>query len=205
MRLGEPMGDPSERFDLLAGAVTDYAIFMLDLHGRVRSWNTGARRITGYEAEEIVGRHVSILYLADDLAGKPERALEMATREGRYEEEGWRVRRDGSHYWANVIVTPLRDQAGQLLGYVEVSRDLTERRSADERQHRLRLLEERYAIAGRLQIDVLGALFGVGIALQSAASHAAPDLARQLELAIVQLDEVVAALRRDIFGLSRPV
>src|SRR2546427_13103281 len=114
-----------ERFRLLVETVKDYAIFMLDPEGRVASWNAGAERIEGYHAEEILGRHFSCFYLPKDLeAGKPARQLEAAAAQGRAEDEGWRVRKVGSHFWANVVLTALRDEAGSLVGFAEVTRDL---------------------------------------------------------------------------------
>src|SRR5215207_2601783 len=123
-----------ERFRLLVEGVRDYAIFLLDPEGRIASWNEGAHRIKGYRAEEIIGRHFSTFYPAEDLAaGKPPRELEIASREGKYEEEGWRVRKDGSLFWASVLITALRGSDGSLVGFAKVTRDLTERRAAQER------------------------------------------------------------------------
>jgi PAS domain S-box-containing protein len=117
----------------MVGAVKDYAIFMLDREGRVSSWNSGAQQIKGYTAEEITGRHFSCFYSAEDIkSGKPEMALRVAAAQGRFEDEGWRVRKDGSKFWANVIITALRDDAGDLLGFAKVTRDFTERRRAQE-------------------------------------------------------------------------
>src|ERR1700683_2428251 len=117
-----------ELLHLLGGAVQDYAILMLDPEGRVSPWNSGAERIKGYRASEIIGRHFSSFYPEEDLAnGKPRRALEVATREGRYEDEGWRVRKDGSRFWASVVITAVRDRDGKILGYGKVTRDFTER------------------------------------------------------------------------------
>ncbi|HXN65687.1 MAG TPA: PAS domain S-box protein [Candidatus Acidoferrales bacterium] len=117
-----------ELLHLLVGAVQDYAILMLDPEGRVSTWNSGAERIKGYRASEIIGRHFSSFYPEEDLAnGKPRRALEVATREGRYEDEGWRVRKDGSRFWASVVITAVRDRDGKILGYGKVTRDFTER------------------------------------------------------------------------------
>ena len=122
-----------ERFRLLVETVKDYAIFLLDPEGRVASWNAGAERIKGYHSEEIIGRHFSCLYLPKDVeAGKPGRELETAAAQGRAESEGWRVRKDGSHFWANVVLTALRDEAGTLVAFAEVTRDLTEQRRAAE-------------------------------------------------------------------------
>ena len=122
-----------DRFRLLVEAVRDYAIFMLDTEGRILSWNAGAERIKGYRAEEAIGKHFSIFYPAEDIkAGKTERELEIARREGRFEEEGWRVRKDGSQFWADVVITALRDEGGRLYGFGKVTRDLTERKRAED-------------------------------------------------------------------------
>jgi PAS domain S-box-containing protein len=123
-----------ERFRLLVQGVKDYAIFMLDPSGHIASWNEGAQRAKGYTAQEIIGRHFSTFYPVEDVAaGKPAWELDVATREGKYEEEGWRVRKDGSFFWANVLITPVRDASGTLIGFTKVTRDLTERRAAQER------------------------------------------------------------------------
>ncbi len=123
-----------ERFRLLVQGVKEYAIFMLDPRGHIVSWNDGAERIKGYSAEEIIGRHFSTFYPSEDVAaGKPPWELEIATRTGKYEEEGWRVRKDGSFFWANVVITALRDGDGRLVGFAKVTRDLTERRATQER------------------------------------------------------------------------
>jgi PAS domain S-box-containing protein len=120
---------------LLVESVRDYAIFALDPAGHVLTWNEGAQRLKGYRADEIIGRHFSTFYPAEDIAaGKPAWELEVATRDGRYEEEGWRIRKDGSLFWANVVITALRDNTGELVGFAKVTRDLTERRAAEERR-----------------------------------------------------------------------
>jgi two-component system, chemotaxis family, CheB/CheR fusion protein len=122
-----------ERFRLLVANVKDYAIFALDPEGRVESWNRGAGRIKGYTAEEIVGKHFSIFYPPEDVrAGKPDWMLKTAIAEGRVEEEGWRVRKDGSRFWANVVMTPRWDSSGVLRGFTKVTRDITERMQAHE-------------------------------------------------------------------------
>jgi PAS domain S-box-containing protein len=120
--------DSENRFRLLVEGVQDYAIFMLDPDGRVRNWNSGAQRIKGYESAEIIGKHFSCFYPEEDLRnGKPAWELEVAAKEGRFEDEGWRVRKDGSLFWANVIITAIRDDAGKLIGFGKVTRDFTER------------------------------------------------------------------------------
>jgi len=122
-----------ERFRLLVDAVQDYAIFMLDVQGHISSWNHGAERIKGYGVSEIIGKHFSIFYPEEDLrAGKPQRELEIAAKEGRLEDEGWRLRKDGSRFWANVIITAIRNDAGRLIGFGKVTRDITERIKVNE-------------------------------------------------------------------------
>ena len=122
-----------ERFRLMVSAVKDYAILMLDPGGYVVSWNSGAERIKGYRADEIIGQHFSRFYLPDDVAaGKPRKILEIAAREGRAEDEGWRQRKDGTSFWADAVVTAVRDEKGRLRGFGKVTRDLTERRRAEE-------------------------------------------------------------------------
>jgi PAS domain S-box-containing protein len=134
----------ASRFELLVQSVTDYAIYMLDPTGKVTSWNAGARRFKGYEADEIIGDHFSRFYTPEEkMAGVPKRALETAEREGRFEAEGWRVRKDGTRFWANVVIDPIRDPSGALVGFAKVTRDLTERRAAEEE---LRRSEERFRL-----------------------------------------------------------
>jgi PAS domain S-box-containing protein len=135
--------EEARRFRLLVESVKDYAIFMLDPDGRVSSWNAGAERIKGYMAHEIIGQHFSKFYPRPDIeSGKCERELEVATREGRFEEEGWRLRKDGTPLWANVTITALRNREGALVGFAKVTRDLTERRAAEEERLRLAQAEE---------------------------------------------------------------
>ncbi|HSJ15061.1 MAG TPA: PAS domain-containing sensor histidine kinase [Longimicrobiales bacterium] len=127
-------GVDADLYRLLVSAVRDYAIFALDAHGHIITWNQGAERFKGYRPEEIIGRHFSTFYPAGDIAaGKPQRELEIAARDGRLEDEGWRVRKDGTLFWANVVITALRDETGQLVGFAKVTRDLTERRASYER------------------------------------------------------------------------
>ncbi|MFY9733127.1 MAG: PAS domain S-box protein, partial [Candidatus Acidiferrales bacterium] len=141
-RASQELASTETRFRSLVAGVKDYAIFMLDPRGRVATWNAGAERIKGYSAEEIVGQHFSRFYRQEDIeSGKPERELKIAASEGRIEEEGWRVRKDGSRFWANVIITPIRDKNGELLGFSKVTRDFTERKKLDEALH---LSEQRF-------------------------------------------------------------
>lgn len=142
-RLTAPQTDEG-RYRLLVEAVTDYAIYMLDSTGVVTSWNPGARRFKGYEAGEIIGHHFSRFYTPEDRAvGMPQTALDIAAREGKFEGEGWRVRKDGTHFWAHVVIDPIRDPEGALVGFAKITRDLTERRQVEES---LRRSEEQFRL-----------------------------------------------------------
>jgi PAS domain S-box-containing protein len=136
-RVEEAIRQSEEYFRLLVDSVKDYAILMLDPDGHVVSWNAGAERIKGYQAEEIIGKHFSRFYSAEDIhGGKPEHELKVAATEGRFEDAGWRVRKDGTLFWANVIITAIWNQAGILRGFSKVTRDVTERKRAEEALHR---------------------------------------------------------------------
>ncbi|MBV9455319.1 MAG: PAS domain S-box protein [Rubrobacter sp.] len=145
-RSEQTLHESEERFRLLVEGVKDYAIFMLDPHGYVVSWNAGAERIKGYTAEEIIGEHFSRFYTQVDLERKhPEEELRVAETQGAYEEEGWRVRKDGTRFWASVLITALKDETETLRGFSKVTRDLTERKRAEDdlnRKERFRLLVE---------------------------------------------------------------
>lgn len=131
-------------FKLIVQQVKDYALFVLDPAGRIMTWNLGAQRIKGYAPEEIIGRHFSVFYTPDAVAhGWPAEELRLATREGRFEDDGWRVRKDGSRFWANVVITALRGEGGKLLGFSKITRDLTERKLHEEA---LRQVEERFRL-----------------------------------------------------------
>ncbi|MBY5333642.1 PAS domain S-box protein [Rhizobium leguminosarum] len=129
----DPSLDEEGRFRLLVDAITDYAIYMLSPEGIVTSWNTGAQRFKGYKPSEILGEHFSRFYLDEDrAAGVPARALATAEEDGRFEGEGWRRRKDGSRFWAHVVIDPIRRSSGELIGYAKITRDLTERRAAEK-------------------------------------------------------------------------
>src|SRR5689334_24277188 len=128
----EALRRSEERFRLLVEAVADYAIFMIDPNGYVLTWNAGAQRIKGFAPEEIIGQHFSRFYPGDAIeSGWPEHELQEAAEHGRFEDEGWRIRKDGSRFWANVVITALRDEAGELHGFAKVTRDLSERTRTD--------------------------------------------------------------------------
>ena len=132
------------RFELLVNAITDYAVYLLDENGRVASWNRGAQRFKGYSADEIIGEHFSIFYTPEDRAtGLPARALKTAAEAGRFEQEGWRVRKDGTRFWTSVVIDPVHDETGKLIGYAKVTRDITDKL---ETLRRLRESEQRFRL-----------------------------------------------------------
>jgi PAS domain S-box-containing protein len=148
------LGD--DPFRLLVQSVVDYAIFMLDTSGRVSSWNVGAERIKGYSTEEIVGQHFSVFYTDDDRkAGVPKKVLETARREGRYAGEGWRRRKDGSYFWASVVIDAIKNDKGETVGFAKVTRDMTEKRDAE-----MRLQDSREQLFRSQKMEALGQLTG---------------------------------------------
>jgi len=213
---GVPVED---RYFLLIEAVQDYAIFMLDTSGRVSSWNPGAQRIKGYSSDEIIGRHFSTFYTPEDIAaGKPARELEVAAADGRVEDEGWRVRRDGSRFWANVIISAVHDATGVLLGFAKITRDLTERMRLTELERASEMAaqvqttreSEQKRIAHELHDDLgqqLTALkmsvvqLDAGLAGQS---ETAAFVTQTSEL-ISQIDSMTASLRRIAADLRPPL
>ena len=154
----EALRESERRFRLLVHGVTDYAIFMLDPHGCITNWNSGAELMKGYRAEEIIGQHFSCFYTEEDRRnGEPQRALEAAMRDGRCEREGWRIRKDGSRFWANAIIDPIYED-GTLVGFAKITRDITERRQAQQA-----LEEAREQLFQAQKMEALGQLTG-GIA-----------------------------------------
>jgi PAS domain S-box-containing protein len=133
-----------KRFEMLVTSIRDYAIYMLNPEGFISSWNAGAERFKGYAAHEIIGQHFSVFYTEEDRrSGKPTRALQTAREQGKFEDEGWRVRRDGTRFWASVVVDPIRDPSGKLIGFAKITRDITERKAAEEA---LRESEDRFRL-----------------------------------------------------------
>lgn len=155
----EALRQSQEQFRLLVRGVTDYALYLLDTNGCVSNWNIGAQRIKGYLPEEVIGTHFSRFYTdADRATGEPQKALDTVQRDGRFEKEGWRLRKDGSCFWAHVVIDAVRDDDGQLVGYAKITRDITERREAA-----LKLEETREALLQSQKMEAIGQLTG-GIA-----------------------------------------
>jgi PAS domain S-box-containing protein len=180
----EKLRRAEESFRLMVESVTDYAIVMLDTDGRVASWNSGAQRIKGYRSEEIVGQHFSLFYPREDMdLGKPQRDLAMAADHGRLEDEGWRVRKDGSAFWANVIFTAIRDQDGVLRGFAKMTQDLTERRKVEAELMNAKLAAEKASLAKSEFLSSmshelrspLNAILGFAQLMEAGASPPTPD------------------------------
>lgn len=190
-----------EHLRQLLEAVTDYAVVLLDKEGRVRTWNTGAERINGYTQGEIIGEHCSRLYPAQDVAeGKPERTLRAAAEGGYHQEEGWRVRKDGSWFWAEVVTTPLCGDGGEVVGYAEVTRDLGGHRRVEDQ---IRLIAERERIGKALQTGTIKLLFAIGVHLQSLAALSEDEaITCGLQDCIGELDQAIHGLRAYVFGLD---
>jgi PAS domain S-box-containing protein len=188
-RADEQLRESQEQFRLLIQGVTDYAIFMLDREGRVNSWNAGAERIKGYTLDEIVGRHFSTFYTKEEReAGVPTKSLQKAATDGRWETEGWRVRKDGSRFWAHVVIDAIHNDAGELIGFAKITRDATERKNA-ERQ----LEEARVALFQSQKMEAVGQLTG-GVA------H---DFNNLLTVIIGGLDTIVRSKPTDTVRIRR--
>src|SRR4051812_29213299 len=176
---------PEARFRLLVESVKDYALIMLDPEGYVVSWNAGAEYIKGYAPEEIIGTHFSKFYPAEDAAArKPQRELVQAAAEGRMEDEGWRVRKDGTPFWANTVITALRDPVThELLGYGKVTRDLTERKAAEERlrqsEEQFRLLVEGVEEYAIFMLDPNGIITTWNVGAEQAKGYTAKEIIGQ--------------------------
>ncbi|MFT0168353.1 PAS domain S-box protein [Paraburkholderia mimosarum] len=200
----------ADRYRLLIDAVADYAIFMIEPGGRVASWNAGAQRIKGYSPDEIVGQHFRVFYTHDDIAaGKPERLLEAAALHGRVADEGWRLRKDGTRFWASVVITAVRDDDDVLVGFAKITRDMTERRRLEEleRAHAASALvqqareNEQRRIARELHDD-LGQRIA---ALKMALGMHGKELANVLPTRMHAELEAVAQIGADIDSLAAAV
>ena len=176
------LAETERRFRLLVESVTDYAIYMLDPSGNVVNWNPGAQRIKGYAREEVLGQHFSRFYTDEDRSlGVPARALETAATSGKYETEGWRVRKDGSRFWASVVINAIHDSKGELIGFAKVTRDLTERRAAEEQLRQVQKMESVGQLTGGVAHDfnnLLTVIIGNLDALQRHLREPAPDIER---------------------------
>jgi PAS domain S-box-containing protein len=198
----EQLRSSEERFRLLVERVRDYAIFMLDPSGVVRSWNVGAKAIKGYLPEEIIGRHFSVFYSPQEQqAGKPAAQLEIALAEGRVEGEGWRVRKDGTMFWANVVITAIRDHSGQLIGFAKVTRDMTDRHRLEELERSSRLMNEFLAMLGHELRNPLAPIRNA-LTLMQLESLASPQLRNCRDIIDRQLSHVTR-LVDDLLDVSR--
>jgi PAS domain S-box-containing protein len=172
------------RLQLLIDAVVDYAIFMLDPDGIITSWNTGAERIKGYRGDEVIGRHFSCFFTAEDqAAGLPATILAAARSEGRVESEGWRVRKDGSRFWSNAQLHRVQDEQGRLIGFAKITRDITERRAAHqalvESERRFRLLVEGVIDYALYMLDPSGVVISWNEGAQRMKGYTAPEIVGQ--------------------------
>ncbi len=189
--------ESEEQFTALVKAVTDYAIYMIDLDGRVASWNPGAERNKGYTAEEIIGQPFARFYTDEDrAAGLPQRALQTAAEKGKYEAEGWRVRKDGTRFFASVLIDPIRDSSGRLIGYAKVTRDVTERLHQQQA-----LAETQAALAQSQKMEAVGQLSG-GIAhdfnnLLHVITNATEALTRKLQSSDPEIAQLLGMVRRN--------
>jgi len=203
----EELRESEERFRLLIQSVTDYAIYMLDPEGRVSSWNPGAERFKGYSANEIIGEHFSRFYTEEDKqAGIPRIALATAQHEGRFEAEGWRVRKDGSRFWASVIIDPIRTDGGQLLGFAKVTRDLTEKRATEEQLRQSQKMEAVGQLTGGLAHDFNNLLTGISGSLEMISTRLSQGRAQEVDRYVMAAQGAVkraAALTHRLLAFSR--
>lgn len=192
------LGESVRQFRLLLESITDYAIYMLDPNGHVLSWNPGAVRIMGYEPEEVLGRHFSMFYPATPRWGRRFKDILIGQP---LEEDGWRVRKDGTRFWASVTLTPLRDETGKLVGYAEISRDMTERRQVEEAEHRLARMNDRVEVAQRVQNGTIGELFRIGMELQGIAARTeGTSVQVRLDKVVADIDHVISDLRERLYA-----
>ncbi|MEG6508701.1 PAS domain S-box protein [Methyloligella sp. 2.7D] len=204
------------RFRFLVDAVSDYAIFMLDMKGNISNWNKGAERIKGYKTHEVLGRHVSMFYTAEEQEeDKPQQALAAALREGHYEAQGLRVRKDGSTFWANVVIQPVQDDEGRIVGFAKVTRDITQQHEAEqamelarEELHQAQKMEALGHLTGGVAHDFNNFLTAIvaNLELIRAKTGAAPQLAGPIEAALQAAEDGAAVVRQmAIFARKQPL
>lgn len=198
--------DAEDGFSLLVEGATEYAVFTLSPSGIVSTWNRGAQRMKGYEPDEVIGRHFSLFYPeAEQEAGLPSRLLAEAITCGRAEAEGSRVRKDGSTFWASVLIVPLRDMGGRLRGFAKLTRDESDRRAAQILHEKLAVMNEQERIASALAGTVVHRLYEVGLGLAGALELATetPALAHRLRSVSDQVDDTIKYLRQMVFEVSK--
>jgi len=194
------LGRSEELFRLLVDRVRDYAIFALDPNGYIVTWNTGAESLKGYQAQEIIGQHIQRFYtMADRQAEKPFRLLKQAREQGRVEDEGWRVRKDGSLFWADVIITALIDEKGVLQGYAKVTRDLTERRQVEEALLKGKDELERRVLERTAELNEANATLQERL-VELEQFH---DVVVGRELKLIELENEIQRLQREIERLKQ--
>jgi len=196
--------ESERRFRLFVGRVTDYAIYMLDTEGVITNWNAGAERIKGYPADEIIGQHFSVFYTSKDREdGLPQRVLMTAARDGRVEAEGWRIRKDGSRFWANVVIDAVHDDAGDLIGFAKITRDMTERRAIDEQLRQSQKMEAVGQLTNGVAHDFNNLLATIIPNLELAQSHIKDEcVLKHLENAM-RAAERGAQLTNQLLAFSR--
>jgi PAS domain S-box-containing protein len=192
------------RFQTVVASITDYAVFMLDTHGNIATWNTGAERIKGYRADEIVGTHFSRFYPADAIAaGRPTHALEAAAAYGHFQDESWRVRKDGSRFWASVTITAVRDESNELRGFIKITRDMTERKRVEELEAATRRLDVFIAtLAHELRNQLAPLRHTIGILHSLPSSELGPALTQCKDIADRQIEQLVR-LVDDLLDIGR--
>lgn len=201
--IADVQADPgSELVTAIVEALDDYAIFMLDASGMVVTWNAGVQRIKGYRADEIVGRDFSVFFTDDDVReGKPLQLLKQAATDGRASDDGWRVRKDGSRFWASVVITALYDDRGEVRGYVKVTRDETDRRAAEQTARELERFRERDALGQDLSSAVINRIFNAGLIAEGLRTLSSdPVLHRHVDAVVEELDGAINELRSVLFG-----
>jgi PAS domain S-box-containing protein len=203
----EELRASEQRFRMLVQSVTDYAIYMLDSEGRVSSWNAGAERFKGYCADEILGEHFSRFYTEEEREAEvPRIALETARRDGRFEAEGWRVRKDGSRFWASVIIDPIRNDDGELIGFAKVTRDLSEKRAIEEQLRQSQKMEAVGQLTGGLAHDFNNLLTGISGSLEMMRVRMAQGRTAELERYFIAAQGAVkraAALTHRLLAFAR--